>query len=143
MATATILVIEDNDVNRELVEDLLSVAGHAVVACPSGEEGLAWLATARPDLILMDVNLPGQDGLTLTRRIKARPETAHIPVVALTAYAMTGDRDRIMAAGCDGYISKPIDVRQFPAQVARYLAAPADERAAIRPCGRSVELLAE
>ena len=121
MAKTTVLVIEDNDVNRELVEDLLGVAGYAVVACPTGEEALAWLAMNRPDLILMDINLPGQDGLALTRQLKARPETATIPVVALTAYAMTGDRDRILAAGCDGYISKPIDVPQFPASVARYM----------------------
>jgi CheY-like chemotaxis protein len=124
MPDATVLVVEDNDVNRELVEDLLGVAGYAVVGCPTGEEAMAWLATNRPDLILMDINLPGEDGLTLTRQIKARPETADIPVVALTAYAMSGDQDRILAAGCDGYISKPIDVPQFPAHVARYLSAP-------------------
>jgi CheY-like chemotaxis protein len=124
MSDATVLVVEDNDVNRELVEDLLGVAGYAVVAYPTGEEAMAWLAANRPDLILMDINLPGQDGLTLTRQIKACPETATIPVVALTAYAMTGDQDRILAAGCDGYISKPIDVAQFPAHVGRYLSAP-------------------
>lgn len=121
MAMVTVLVVEDNDVNRELVEDLLSVAGYAVVACPTGEEAMTWLSANRPDLILMDINLPGQDGLALTREIKARQETASVPVVALTAYAMNGDQDRILAAGCDGYISKPIDVPQFPAQVARFL----------------------
>ena len=123
MAKPTVLLIEDNDVNRELVEDLLGVAGYAVVAYPSGEEGMAWLAGNRPDLILMDINLPGQDGLALARQIKSRPETARIPVVALTAYAMNGDRERILAAGCDGYISKPIDVPHFPAEVTRFLAA--------------------
>ncbi|HYB73393.1 MAG TPA: response regulator [Candidatus Sulfotelmatobacter sp.] len=121
MHNATVLVVEDNEVNRELVEDLLAVAGYAVVACPTGEQAMAWLSTNLPDLILMDINLPGEDGLTLTRHIKARPETAGIPVVALTAYAMSGDQERILAAGCDGYISKPIDVPRFAAQVARHL----------------------
>lgn len=137
MIEATVLVVEDNDVNRELVEDLLSVAGYSVVACPTGEEAMGWLETNRPGLILMDINLPGQDGLALTRQIKARPETSNIPVVALTAYAMNGDRDRILAAGCDGYISKPIDVPQFPAQVARYLAASAQNRSGVREFGCS------
>jgi len=123
MAKPTVLVVEDNEVNRELVEELLGMAGHTVVACTTGEEAMAWLAEHRPDLILMDINLPGEDGLTLTRAIKARPATAHIPVVALTAYAMSGDQGRILAAGCDGYISKPIDVPQFPALIARYLGA--------------------
>jgi CheY-like chemotaxis protein len=121
MAKPRVLVVEDNDANRELVEDLLHVAGYEVVSCASGEEGVAWLGANRPDLILMDVNLPGQDGVSLTRQIKARPETCDLPVVALTAYAMRGDRDRILAAGCDGYISKPIDVSLFGEQVAHYL----------------------
>ena len=127
MAKPTVLVLEDNDSNRELVEDLLQVAGYHVVGCPSGEEATAWLAANRPDLILMDINLPGLDGLALTQQIKGRPQTATIPIVALTAQAMKGDRDRILAAGCDGYISKPIDVQQFPAQIARYLPANAVE----------------
>ncbi len=121
MAKHTVLVVEDNDTNRELVEDLLQVAGYDVVGCPSGEEAMAWLGSNRPDLVLMDINLPGQDGLVFARLIKARPETSTVPVVALTAYAMKGDQDRILAAGCDGYISKPIEVQQFPFQVARYL----------------------
>lgn len=125
MARHTVLVVEDNDANRELVEDLLQVAGYEVAACPSGEEAMAWLGAHRPDLILMDINLPGQDGAVLTRQIKARRETSGVPVVALTAYAMQGDRDRILAAGCDGYISKPIDVQKFPVEVAQYLGGPA------------------
>ncbi len=139
MPKTTVLVVEDNDVNRELVEDLLCVAGYAVVACPTGEEAMAWLAANRPDLILMDINLPGQDGLALTRQIKAGPETSNIPVVALTAYAMDGDRARILATGCDGYISKPIDVPQFPTQVARYLASATEKGSDVRSFGRSVE----
>jgi CheY-like chemotaxis protein len=131
MPKATVLVVEDNDANRELVEDLLHMSGYAVVGFPSGEEGMAWLEAHRPDLVLVDINLPGQDGLALMRHLKARPETADIPVVAVTAYAMTGDSDRILAAGCDGYISKPLDVQQFPAQVASFLGsrAPAGRRA--------------
>jgi CheY-like chemotaxis protein len=121
MNPSLILVVEDHEVNRELVEDLLTVAGFTVAAFASGEEGLAWLESHRPDLIVMDINLPGRDGLSLTRELKSRPDTAAIPVVALTAYAMKGDRDRILAAGCDGYISKPIDVQQFPAQIGRFL----------------------
>jgi CheY-like chemotaxis protein len=124
MTNPVILLVEDNDANRELAEDLLRLAGYEVVACPSGEEAMAWLLASRPDLILMDVNLPGQDGVSLTRQIKARSETSDVPVVALTAYAMRGDRDRILAAGCDGYISKPIDVSQFREQVAQYLKSP-------------------
>src|SRR3990172_4839048 len=121
MNPPTILLVEDNDANRELMEDLLDVAGFGVAAFPSGEEGMAWLQAHTPALILMDINLPGRDGLALTREIKARPETAGIPVVAVTAYAMKGDRDRILAAGGDGYLSKPIDVQQFPAQIGRFL----------------------
>jgi len=121
MKPPTIMLVEDNDANRELMEDLLDVAGFGVAAFPSGEEGLAWLEGNTPSLILMDINLPGRDGLALTREIKARPETAGVPVVAVTAYAMKGDRDRILAAGCDGYLSKPIDVQQFPAQIGRFL----------------------
>lgn len=104
------------------MEDLLALAGYAVAAFPSGEEGLEWLASHTPALILMDINLPGRDGLALTREIKGRAETGGIPVIAVTAYAMKGDRDRILAAGCDGYVSKPIDVQKFPAQIARFLA---------------------
>jgi len=121
MKPPTIMLVEDNDANRELMEDLLDVAGFGVAAFPSGEEGLAWLEGNTPSLILMDINLPGRDGLALTREIKARPETAGVPVVAVTAYAMKGDRDRILAAGCDGYLSKPIDVQQFPAQIGHFL----------------------
>ena len=122
MPRQTILIVEDNDANRELLEDLLGATGYSVVAFGSGEEALAWLAGHRPDLILMDINLPGQDGLALTRQIKARPDLAEVPVIAVTAYAMKGDGERILAAGCDGYITKPIDVPQLSAQVALYLA---------------------
>ena len=123
MPKPMILLVEDNDANRELVEDLLLAAGFEVAACPTGEEGMAWLETNRPDLILMDINLPGQDGASLTWQIRARPDLVGVPVVAVTAYAMKGDSDRILAAGCDGYISKPIDVQRFPADVARFLGA--------------------
>src|SRR3972149_82133 len=132
MKKPLVLVVEDNEANRELVEDLLDVAGFAVVTCPSGEEGLAWLGAHRPDLGPLDINLPGEDGLALARHLKARPETADVPIVAVTAYAMKGDSDQILAAGCDGYISKPIDVQQFPAEVAQYLAAASKNRSDVR-----------
>jgi len=121
MHNATVLVVEDNDVNRELVEDLLGVAGYAVVACPTGEQAMAWLSTNLPDLILMDINLPGEDGLTLTRHIKARPETAGIPVVALTAQAMRGDETRAAEAGCAAYLTKPLDTLTFRDILRRFL----------------------
>jgi two-component system cell cycle response regulator DivK len=122
MPPPTVMLVEDNEMSRELIEDLLLATGYNVVAFPTGQEAMAWLASNRPDLIVMDINLPDVDGLTLTRRIKAEPRLASLPILAVTAYAMKGDGERILAAGCDGYISKPIDVQQFPAHIARYLA---------------------
>jgi len=116
-----ILVVEDDPLNMELVSDLLTVHGYTVLQATTGQEALALAAREQPDLILMDIGLPGMDGLAACRALKADPTTVAIPVVALTAYAMRGDEEKIMAAGCDGYITKPIDTRQFAHIVARFL----------------------
>ena len=120
-----ILVVEDNDMNMQLVEFLLEEGGYELVKATSGEEALALTRDApngaAPDLILMDIHLPGMDGLSVVRAMKADARTARIPILALTAHAMRGDRDRFLEAGCDGYISKPIDVKTFVASIERYL----------------------
>jgi two-component system cell cycle response regulator DivK len=118
---SSILVVEDNDDNRTLVVKVLGRQGHEVREAVSAEEALEAAAAAPPDLILMDLNLAGMSGFEAAGRIKADPRLRHIPVVALTAYAMVGDRERALAAGCDGYISKPVDVRRLPDQVREFL----------------------
>ena len=116
-----ILVVEDNEANQALVQAVLELEGYRVELAASALEALDHLRDRAPDLILMDVQLPGQDGLSLTRLLKADPATNAIPVVALTAHAMTGDRELALRAGCVGYIAKPIDTRTFGAEVRRYL----------------------
>jgi CheY-like chemotaxis protein len=116
-----ILVVEDNEANQMLVRAVLELEGYRVVLAGSAPEALEQLKQSSPDLILMDVQLPGEDGLSLTRRLKQDPATAAIPVVALTAHAMTGDRDIAMGAGCVGYIAKPIDTRTFGLRVTQFL----------------------
>jgi CheY-like chemotaxis protein len=118
---ATILVVDDNRINLKLVSDLLSFEGYHVHKAADGEAAQQQIESHPPDLVLLDLDLPGIDGLTLTQRIKSNPQTAHIMVVAVTAFAMKGDRQRAEAAGCDGYITKPIDTRQLPIQVAEWL----------------------
>ena len=108
-----ILVVEDNNRNRRLLKILLESRGYEVIEAVTGEEAMKYLRDSNPDLILMDIQLPNVDGLELTRDIKSNPKTADIPIVAVTAYAMKGDRERILEAGCDGYISKPIDTRKL------------------------------
>ena len=103
-----IVIVEDNPTNMKLVSCLLLQAGHQVIETMEAETGLVRARAERPDLILMDIQLPGMDGLSATRILKSDSDTAHIPVVALTAFAMKGDEERIPAAGCDGYITKPI-----------------------------------
>ncbi|HVG24232.1 MAG TPA: response regulator [Thermoanaerobaculia bacterium] len=123
MAPRTILVVEDNDMNMQLVEFLLEEGGYDIVKATSGEEALALARDGngvRPDLILMDIHLPGMDGLSVVRAMKADTRTSRIPILALTAHAMRGDRDRFLEAGCDGYISKPIDVKTFVSAIERY-----------------------
>ena len=116
-----ILVVEDNDRNRRLMRILLKANGYEVVEATTGREAMDYLKDQKPDLILMDIQLPHTDGLDLTREIKDREETSDIPVVAVTAYAMKGDRERILEAGCDGYISKPIDTHEVPKVIADIL----------------------
>ena len=123
MTQPTILYIEDNPENRLLVKRVLEVEGFTVVEAESGIAGLKQAETLKPDLILMDINLPGIDGYELTQRLKQMPHLARVPVVAMTANVMKGDREKTLAAGCDGYIQKPIDVDQLPAQVSRYIQA--------------------
>jgi CheY-like chemotaxis protein len=117
-----VLVVEDNDMNMQLVEYLLEEGGMAIVKATSGEEALRITRAAEPfDLILMDIHLPGMDGLSVVRAMKDDQRTAKVPILALTAHAMRGDKDRFLDAGCDGYISKPIDVKTFLSSIETYL----------------------
>jgi len=118
---ATILVIEDNPDNMFLTTMLLNGEGHTVLSAVDAEAGLAMARDQQPQLILMDIQLPGMDGLEATAVLKADPVTRSIPVIAITALAMKGDEERIRAAGCDGYISKPMGVQDFLATVAAHL----------------------
>ncbi|HEY0995864.1 MAG TPA: response regulator [Gemmatimonadaceae bacterium] len=118
-----ILVVEDNPANMKLASFLLESAGHEVLAATSAEAGVGLARAERPSLILMDIQLPGMDGLQATALLKADAGTRAIPVIALTALAMKGDEERIRAAGCDGYIAKPLDYKQFLATIATWLAA--------------------
>jgi len=120
---SVILVIEDNSANQMLIGAVLEAHGYAINHAGSASEALASIHADRPDLILMDIQLPGQDGLSLTRQLKANPAHASIPVVAITAHAMPGDQQLSVDAGCIGYITKPFDTRLLGSQVARYLQA--------------------
>ncbi|HET7433203.1 MAG TPA: response regulator [Thermoanaerobaculia bacterium] len=124
MNARKILVVEDNDMNMQLVEYLLEEGGYDIVKATSGEEALAITREhdgPAPDLILMDIHLPGMDGLSVVRAMKSNVRTARIPILALTAHAMRGDKDRFLEAGCDGYISKPIDVKTFISAIEQYM----------------------
>lgn len=117
-----VLAVDDNPTNLKLLRVLLRGAGYHVATAQDGEEALQLLQTVSPRLILMDIQLPGMDGLELTRRIKADPATRHIRIIAVTAYAMKGDEEKAAAAGCDGYVTKPIDTRLLLEMVATSLA---------------------
>ena len=117
MANELIVVIEDNEKNRKLARDVLVHQGYRVIEAESGEDGLAAVGRERPDLILMDIHLPGIDGIEALRRLRADAATRSIPVIAVTASAMTHDRQKILAAGFDAYQPKPISVRPFLAAV--------------------------
>ena len=119
-----ILVVEDNPLNMELTTDILGAAGYVVLQAENAERGIALARAESPALILMDVRLPGMDGLLATEILKGEVETRQIPVVALTAHAMKGDEDKALAAGCEGYITKPIDSRALPGEVAGFLRSP-------------------
>ena len=120
---ATVLIVEDNPANMTLAVFLLESAGHRVLTAKDAEAGLALARSSHPDLILMDIQLPGMDGLAATTQLKADSATRAIPVIALTALAMKGDEERIRAAGCDGYIGKPMRYKEFLATVAVHLEA--------------------
>lgn len=119
-----VLVVDDNPLNAELARAVLDADGLAVAVAADATEAAQRLAEFAPDLVLMDIQLPGLDGLTLTRQIKADPAHRHVVVLAFTAYAMKGDEARMLEAGCDGYLSKPIDVAVFAGQVRSWLPGP-------------------
>ena len=121
MASGRILVVEDNTLNLKLVRDVLTVSGFEVVAAPSAEEGVTLAATCEPDLVLMDIQLPGMDGYEALRILRQNPRLDAVPVVAVTAFAMREDRERASREGFDGYLSKPISVRALPSQVGEFL----------------------
>ncbi len=127
MTAKRILLVEDQPDHAELVLELLHTAGHEVVHCPTGEEALGAAKRFAPHLILMDINLPGMDGLAATRLLRRHEETVHIPVLALTAYAMPAEKEKILAAGCVDVITKPINTGAFLARVASLLGEPAGE----------------
>ena len=116
-----ILVIEDQEDNRQIVRDLLSANGYELSEAVTGEEGVASAKRERPDLILMDIQLPGIDGYEATRRIKADPELRHIPIIVVTSYALSGDDQKAFAAGCDGYVTKPFSPRLLLTKIREYL----------------------
>jgi two-component system, cell cycle response regulator DivK len=121
MAGEKILVVEDNPLNMELAVDVLEAAGYSVLQAPDADAGIDLAKAEHPALILMDVSLPGMDGLSAAGVLKRGPETRDIPVVALTAHAMTRDEGRALAAGCAGFITKPIDTRALPRTVAGFV----------------------
>ena len=116
-----ILIVEDQEDARRIVRDLLAVSDYELVEATTGEEGLALAERERPDLILMDIQLPGLDGYEVTRRIKANPALNHIPIIAVTSYALSGDEQKAYAAGCNGYVTKPFSPRVLLAKIREYL----------------------
>jgi len=118
-----VLLVEDNEQNLELAQFLLEEAGHEVVAArDAGEARAAW-ASHQPDIVLMDMHLPGTDGMSLVRELRATPALARVPIIAVTAHAMRGDREQFLAGGCDGYIAKPIRPATFVAEIEAMLVA--------------------
>jgi two-component system cell cycle response regulator DivK len=116
-----IMIVEDNPDSRALVGKVLRARGYRIIEAVDGEEALLKVAEERPDLMLMDISIPKLDGLEVTRRIRKQEGGKDIPIVALTAHAMQGDREKALAAGCDGYISKPISVRDLPNQIRKFI----------------------
>ena len=117
----SILVVEDQADNRRILRDLLSSVGYEILEAVTGDEGVTVAVTQHPDLILMDIQLPGIDGYEATRRIKADPALYHIPIIAVTSYALSGDDAQALAAGCDAYVAKPFSPRALLAKVREYL----------------------
>jgi two-component system cell cycle response regulator DivK len=120
--TKHILVVEDQEDNRQILRDLLINAGYEMTEAVNGEEALAEVAKQRPDLILMDIQLPVMDGYETTRRIRINPDLKSLPIIAVTSYALAGDEDKALAAGCDAYVTKPYSPRQLLAKIKEYLA---------------------
>jgi two-component system cell cycle response regulator DivK len=121
MMAKTILVIEDHEDNRRIMRDLLTSSGYEVIEAVSGEEGVTSAETHRPDLILLDIQLPGIDGYEVARRIKANPDLQKIPIIAATSYALSGDDVKAFEAGCNAYVTKPFSPRELLAQIREYL----------------------
>jgi CheY-like chemotaxis protein len=121
MSNRRILLIEDNQDNMTLIADVLKSLNYAVIQATNGEQGVEIATSERPDLILMDLSLPQMDGWTATRHIKSNPELTRIPIIALTAHAMIGDRERALQAGCDDYLTKPINLRELATKLAQYM----------------------
>jgi two-component system cell cycle response regulator DivK len=117
-----ILVVEDQEDNRQILRDLLGNAGYELTEAENGEEAIAAVGRRRPDLILMDIQLPVMDGYEATRRIRTNPDLRSVPIIAVTSYALAGDEDKAFAAGCDGYVTKPYSPRDLLAKVRVYLA---------------------
>ena len=121
MKNATILYVEDNISNRVLVRRILAADGYEVIEAENAQQAMETIESINPNLILMDINMPDMDGYTLTGKLKKIPKLAKVPIIALTANVMRGDKERTLDAGCDGYIQKPIDVDTFSDQIAHYL----------------------
>jgi two-component system cell cycle response regulator DivK len=117
-----VLVVEDQEDNRQIVRDLLTSAGYELIEAVTGPEGVSLAESQRPDLILMDIQLPGLDGYEATRRIKAKPELRQIPIIAVTSYALSGDDVKAKQAGCDDYVTKPFSPRALLAKIREHLA---------------------
>jgi len=137
MKSQAILIVDDNESNVRLLRAILDAEGYPLKSAMDAEEALALLQTWQPDLILMDIQLPGIDGLELTRRLKRDPRHRKIVIVALTAYAMKGDEDKARDAGCNGYVTKPIDTRTLPGLIERYLSGAANSPAPGQKRGRA------
>lgn len=121
MPDRNVLVVEDNEKNRKLMRVILKAKGYTVIEAATGEEALGILKAQKPDIILMDIQLPGIDGITLVKQIKADTAIKDIPIIAVTAYAMKGDEQKILDAGCNAYISKPINTQELPLMVEKYI----------------------
>jgi two-component system cell cycle response regulator DivK len=121
VAGELILIVEDNERNLKLLRDLLGAYGYRVLEARSAEDALVLARAGRPQLVLMDIQLPGMDGLAALRDLRAAPETAATPVIAVTAFAMKDDRERLLAAGFDGYLEKPVNVRELPSYLRSYV----------------------
>lgn len=121
MPDKNVMVVEDNEKNRKLMRVVLKAKGYNIIEAATGEEALNLLKNQKPDIILMDIQLPGIDGLTLIKQIKASVITKDIPIIAVTAYAMKGDEQKILDTGCNAYVSKPINTQELPLIVEKYI----------------------